>query len=486
VLNLARDLGYTTLQNGDRYGLTLVLGGGEVKLLEHANAYSAFARDGLVSPTTPILKIEDKDGNILEEYKESSQEAMDSSVARAINSVLTDNSARSFIFGSSNNLTLGGRPVGAKTGTTNDNRDAWCIGYTPSIVTGVWVGNNDNSPMRKGADGSIVAAPIWHDYMKRILGDTPIENFREYSPEHTGKAVLDGNIGGETTVKIDKASGLLATDLTPPNYVIEKTYKQHHSILYYVNKDDPRGKSPTNPRDDPQFLLWESAISKWAQKRGEASSTPPAEYDNVHTAENIPAISIDSPSDNQTIHEPYLSVSVLASAPRGINRAEYYFNDIISETVSSEPFGLYKDVSFLGSGYHNLKVRVCDDADNCAEKSLTFNLSLENTDNTQASFNWIEPSNGLSVQEFDFPINLKLQALNYKNIQQLEIYYQSTNSPNPTLITKFDQLSSEDVVASWVNAPPSGTYNVYAISLNWSGQSKKSKNIILTVSNTKR
>jgi membrane peptidoglycan carboxypeptidase len=485
VLNLARDLGYSTLKNGDRYGLTLVLGGGEVELLEHTNAYSSFARDGLVSPTTPILKIEDKDGNVLEEYKEGSRKAMDSSVARAINSILTDNTARSFIFGSSNHLTLGNRPVGAKTGTTNDNRDAWCIGYTPSIVTGVWVGNNDNSPMKKGADGSIVAAPVWHDYMKRVLGDTPIENFREYAQEHAGKPVLDGNISGETKVKIDKASGFLATDLTPKDYVVEKTYKQHHSILYYVDKDDPRGNYPKSPQDDPQFSLWEGAVAEWSQKRGEASSTPPSEYDNIHTQENLPALSISSPADGEAVKDPYLNVSVLASASRGINRAEYYFNDILSETVTTEPFGLYKDISFLGNGYHNLKVKVCDDVDNCAEKNLSINLSLENSGAAQTSFNWIEPSNGLSVYDFDFPINLKLQIQNFKNIQQLEIYYQPTNSPNSALITKFGQLSEEFVVAGWVSPPPSGTYNIYAISLNWGGQSKKSKNVLITVNNSK-
>ncbi|MCX6797628.1 MAG: penicillin-binding transpeptidase domain-containing protein, partial [Candidatus Falkowbacteria bacterium] len=130
VIDTAEGMGYTTLADRSRFGLSLVLGGAEVKLLEHANAFSAFARDGEMSPTTAILKVEDKNGKTLEEYKPEIKQVISSQVARQINSILSDNTARAFIFGEKNYLTLPNRPVAAKTGTTNDFKDAWTIGYT--------------------------------------------------------------------------------------------------------------------------------------------------------------------------------------------------------------------------------------------------------------------------------------------------------------------------------------------------------------------
>ncbi|HLD34818.1 MAG TPA: transglycosylase domain-containing protein, partial [Patescibacteria group bacterium] len=223
VTNLAFDLGYTTLSDPDRFGLSLVLGGGEVKLIEHANAYSAFAREGVLHPVSAILRVEKPDGTVLEEFQENEKKVLDPKIARQINDVLSDNGARAYIFGERNWLTLGTRPVAAKTGTTNDYRDAWTMGYTPSIVAGVWVGNNDNSEMKRGADGGVVAAPIWHNFMEKVLGDTPIEKFKPAEIPTTGKAMLDGQVDTGNIVKIDKISGLLATEYTPAHLIIEKS-----------------------------------------------------------------------------------------------------------------------------------------------------------------------------------------------------------------------------------------------------------------------
>ena len=334
VISLAQNLGYTTLNDKERFGLSLVLGGGEVKLLEHVNAFSAFAREGVKHPVAVILKVEDKDGKILEEFKNQDEKVLNSNVARLTNSILSDNGARAYIFGENNFLTLGSRPVAAKTGTTNDYRDAWTIGYTPSIVTGVWVGNNDNKEMKRGADGSVVAAPIWHDYMNKVLGNTPIEYFNAPENQPTGKPVLDGVIDPDATVKIDKFPGLLANEFTPANAIIEKQFKQAHSILYYINKDDPRGPAPTNPQSDPQFNLWENAVLAWAKKQGITNSAPPTEYDNVHRPESNPVILIDYPSNNQTISNQLLTVQISATAPRGISRAEYYIDDYLFSSVT--------------------------------------------------------------------------------------------------------------------------------------------------------
>ncbi len=374
VVALAKKLGYTTLNDKDRFGLSLVLGGGEVKLLEHVSAYGAFAREGIIHQPTFILKVEDRNGNILEEYKDEQSRVFDANIAREINFVLSDNNERSFIFGPSNFLTLGNRPVAAKSGTTNNNRDAWTVGYTPSLVTGVWVGNNDNSEMKAGADGSVVAAPIWNEYMRSVLGNTNIESFNAPTIDTTGKAVLDGTDVGQIKIKIDKASGLLATEYTPASFIEEKTFQQPHDILYYVNKDDPRGPTPENPADDPQFNLWESRVQEWAKKNNITMENPPTEKDNVHIPENQPVFTFINFSNGQVINNKKLSVHIQASAPRGVNRAEYSIDGSLSETVGVSPFYLDKNISDLSIGFHSLGVRVCDDIDNCSTQDITFNL----------------------------------------------------------------------------------------------------------------
>lgn len=374
VEKMTSKLGYSTLEDKDRFGLSLVLGGGEVKLLEHANAFSAFAREGTIHSISFILKVVDRNGQVLEEFKDEPRQVFDSNIAREINSVLSDNNARAYIFGGKNFLTLGNRPVAAKTGTTNNNRDAWTIGYTPSLVTGVWVGNNANTEMKAGADGSVVAAPIWNEYMRRVLGDGNVENFNAPKIEISGKSVIDGGKPGETKVKIDKASGLLATDLTPPSFVEEKTFQDVHDILYYVNKNDPRGPAPSNPANDPQFNLWESRVQAWAKKNNIISSQPPTEKDNVHIPENIPIFTVGNFKEGQSVNQPYLSIAIQASAPRGVNRAEYKLDGSPLDTITIPPFGLEKSIAGTSPGYHELSIRVCDDIDNCSEQKFNFNF----------------------------------------------------------------------------------------------------------------
>lgn len=273
VINLAHSLGYSSL-NEDRVGLSLVLGGGEVRLLDHANAFSALARDGEVSTVSVILKVEDKDGKTLEEWQANKKNVLTSETARAITSILSDNNARTFIFGSRNNLTLGDRQVAVKTGTTNGFRDAWTIGYTPSLITGVWVGNTDNKEMSSGADGSVVAAPIWQTFMTRVLEGTPKEVFKQPVIKKTGKAVLDGERAVVGQMYLDSRTKMPASPNTPVEFLETKDLYDNHSILYYIDKNDPLGNLPSNPASDPQFAAWEEAIKRWTEKNFEFMSSP--------------------------------------------------------------------------------------------------------------------------------------------------------------------------------------------------------------------
>jgi len=483
VISLAQNLGYSTLNDKDRFGLSLVLGGGEVKLLEHANAFSAFAREGVKHPIAVILKVEDKDGKILEEFKNQDEKVLDADIARLTNSILSDNSARAYVFGENNSLTLGSRPVAAKTGTTNDYRDAWTIGYTPSIVTGVWVGNNNNKEMKRGADGSVVAAPIWHDYMNKILGDTPIEYFNPPDNKPTGKPILDGVIDPDIAVKIDKFSGLLANEFTPSSAIIEKQFKQTHCILYYINKDDPRGPAPTDPKSDPQFDLWENAVLEWAKKQGIINSAPPTEYDNVHRPEYNPVISIDSPGNNQTITNQLLSVTISATAPRGINRVEYYIDNYLFNSVASYPFGLNKSVGFLSNGFHNLTVRACDDVDNCSEQKIEFNLTNNSRPKiTKIGVALTQPLAGASIIKYDFPILLRAEVTNPEQIAGVIFYFKDAGGKAQQIAK--GQIINNTAQALTTNILNPGQYKFYAEARGWYDQTALSDEVAVTVEDT--
>jgi membrane peptidoglycan carboxypeptidase len=145
VKQIMENLGYSTINEKSQCGLSLVLGGCEIKLIDHVGAFTAFANDGERAELAAILKVEDKEGQVLDEFKEKKHKIWSENTARQINSILSDDASRAFIFGAGSPLVLSGRPAAAKTGTTNDNNDAWTIGYTPSYVTGVWVGNSDGT-----------------------------------------------------------------------------------------------------------------------------------------------------------------------------------------------------------------------------------------------------------------------------------------------------------------------------------------------------
>jgi len=168
-LETAREVGITTLdQPISFYGPSIVLGGGEVKLLEMVSAYGVFATEGLKVTPTAILKIEDSKGNIIEENKKTPKRVLEAEVAQLVTDILSDNEARTPMFGSRSSLYFEGHEVAAKTGTTDGYRDAWTIGYTPSVVVGAWVGNNDSSSMLKKPAVSL-AGPIFHQFVEEVL-----------------------------------------------------------------------------------------------------------------------------------------------------------------------------------------------------------------------------------------------------------------------------------------------------------------------------
>lgn len=188
MMQTAKDLGITSFTDPARYGLSLTLGGGEVKMIEMMGAYGAFSQEGKLLKPTGILKVTDSSGNILEEYQKNQKQALSKEVAYLINNILSDNQARSMAFGVNSLLNIPG--VAVKTGTTDSKRDNWTFGYSPDFVVGVWVGNNNNSPMDPRLTSGVTgAAPIWNKITKTLLKTNPSIGFVQ--PEGVSISQID-------------------------------------------------------------------------------------------------------------------------------------------------------------------------------------------------------------------------------------------------------------------------------------------------------
>jgi membrane peptidoglycan carboxypeptidase len=328
VIDTAHAMGITTLNDKSQYGLSLVLGAGEVKLVDMTTAYSVFANQGVKQDPTWFVRIEDSKGKVLDEYKEKTgKRVLDPQIAYLMSNVLSDDSARAEVFGAGGPLTVKGRPVAAKTGTTNDYKDAWTMGYTPSLVTGVWVGNNDGAKMTQ-AGGSIAAAPIWHDYMTKALEGSKVEQFQKPSGIKTvtldsirGRKPTNGSptvsdvfpswykvpdvIGGGQTYKIDKNTGKLASDKCPAE------------LTQTVTVGNP--VSAEIPSSDPAYSRWFAPIAAWAAGAGYPVGTVnvPTEYSDCGiTGTDQPTISITSPSSGATVKSNF-TVGLTVDVPAG-------------------------------------------------------------------------------------------------------------------------------------------------------------------------
>ncbi|MEP7162547.1 MAG: PBP1A family penicillin-binding protein [Candidatus Moraniibacteriota bacterium] len=228
TIALATKMGITTLTDPDRYGLALVLGGAEVKLVDMVSAFGVFGQEGVRHPADSILRVMNRDGKDLYERDTHGTMVIPAEVTIKINSILSDNAARTPIFGPNSPLAFKDKQVAAKTGTTQNFRDAWTVGYTRKIAAGVWTGNNDNTPMEAGADGVFVAAPIWREFMNVALERFPETGFTPYVANVN--TATPANLSGETkVVYIDKKTG---KKLSP-----EKAKKKRQSSVDIIVTD---------------------------------------------------------------------------------------------------------------------------------------------------------------------------------------------------------------------------------------------------------
>lgn len=250
VLSLGKSMGLSSLGEPKDYGLSLALGAAEVRLLDLVNAYAGFANEGMVNKPYGILKVSDVGGKTLDEFEPEPTRAIDPEIAREITYMLSNNVARQPEYPPENPFHFPGYDVAAKTGTTDESRDVWTVGYTPSVAVGVWAGNNDNSPMVREIAGFIVA-PMWNEVMRYAISKYPKELF-------TAPPEIPGDVPGALRGLYAGASGV-------------------HDVLHWVNKDNPRGGGTS--QSDGQYRYWEYSLGGWftGMSTTTATTTPDVE-----------------------------------------------------------------------------------------------------------------------------------------------------------------------------------------------------------------
>ncbi len=312
TIKTATDMGITDLSGADQYGLSLALGGGEVSPLDMASAYGVFAQDGVRNKLAGILKIEKMNGDVIEEFEPNPQQVLDNQVARQMNDVLTDRYARAGIFGSNY---FGTRQVGIKSGTTNSSRDAWMVGYTPSISVSAWMGNNNNTPMAQQASARIIG-PMWKGFMDYALNKLPTETFEEPDPISTSlKPFLKG--------------------------AWQTEMGEVHSELFWINRNDVKGEAPGAGSTDPLFRNWEAGMGNY--KGGYAGQIVPGATTTPGTIPGQTPVTpigfqIVSPARNASLAANDRAYVSVAGANGSINQVQYYINDTLVGTVNQAPF----------------------------------------------------------------------------------------------------------------------------------------------------
>jgi membrane peptidoglycan carboxypeptidase len=274
--------------------------------------------------------------------------------------------------------------VAAKTGTTNEFRDGWTIGYTPSLAVGVWAGNNNNAAMVTGADGVNVAAPIWRTFLDQVLTNYAIEDFPKYNPDDeigdgdgkTNKPMLAGKLEKEENLKVcsipgDKGNYCLANKYCPDSEADKKDFVSAHDILFYVNRDDPRGPIPDKPEVDPQFKNWEKGVLDWYKKEKHSTlgSPPTDECKESDFKKYQPSISLSIPGSASVSSSITLGATV--NAPYGVDAITFSVN---GSTLSSSSATSVAYTTPASPTTLTVEVKIKDNNGNTAGASKTINI----------------------------------------------------------------------------------------------------------------
>jgi len=383
MLSLAYEMGLSTLEptteNLSRFGLSVTLGGAEVKMIELAGAYGAFANGGMKQDLVGILKVEDNNGRVLEEYKEvKGKQVMTPQEAFIISNILSDNSAREMTFGATNYLQIGGYQVAAKTGTTNDKRDNWTIGWTPNLLTTVWVGNNDNSSMGSVVSGVSGAAPIWNKIMRYELVKVQKKDFSipekivqvsvdkiSGYPNHDGfesknEYFIDGTqmtVSDPIHMKLKVCKDSVGT--ATPDDIANGNYDEKEFFVF--KEDDPVSTDGKN--------RWQEGIDGWiAGQPNKDKYNPVTSY--CHSG-GLVNVGIDSPAHHTTVGNTF-DIKINTNSTMKITEVKLWVDGVEKKTWNERPFEMSLT---LADGPHSIKVKATDRDGNSQERGSDFGVN---------------------------------------------------------------------------------------------------------------
>jgi 1A family penicillin-binding protein len=384
TLRTAYDLGISSLEPTqdvlNRVGLSLTLGGGEVRLLELTGAYGAFMNSGYKVEPNSILKVEDQHGKVLEENKpQKGKRVLSEEVSFLITDILSDNEARTLVFGPNSLLNIPGREIAVKTGTTNDKRDNWTIGGTPQVVVGVWVGNNDNSPMKQVASGVTGASPIWRRIILEALKGKPnksfdrpvgivtatvdqISGYRDHDgfPART-EIFIKGTEPGDDSVhvklKVCKTDGKLAT----PSDISGGNYEEKE---FFVFKEE----DPTAPPGGEN--RWQKGIMDWIATQSDSRYNPPSDYCG---SGNPMSVDFREPQDRASNLANEFTIRIRADSTSEIDKVELWIDNSKIRSFTDLP---YDHQVNLEDGVHELEARVKDRNGNESSRKIVIGVQV--------------------------------------------------------------------------------------------------------------
>jgi len=364
--------------------LSLTLGGGETKLLELTGAFNVFAARGVYRQPTPLVEVKDSNGNLIYKWQDTGGiKAMDEGVAFLISDILSDDGARSAVFGLGSLLNIPGHQVAVKTGTTDDKRDNYAIGYTPSIVAGSWVGNNNNEEMNPNvASGITGASPIWNRFMKEFL--TGKENEKFEAPKNVKK------------IEVDELTGLLPQEGfgTRNEWFLQDTEPTARSDWYQrieVCKIDGRiandGCKDADETDTNTFIKitaelpeWQSSVDAWVKENyDEDRYFPPQmrsrlEFDGDSVSNkddvNVEIIELDE-GDKVYLH---FRLSVEVSAYNDVEVVRIYMDGQKMTDDESAPYGYNFELPASAIGKHEFEAVATDDDGNKGSKKVNLEV----------------------------------------------------------------------------------------------------------------
>jgi 1A family penicillin-binding protein len=387
------DLGYRmglstwepTAENVSNAGLSLTLGGREVRLLDLTSSFAVFADQGVKKDPVSILKVEDSKGKVLYEYKETDgTKVLDEGIAFIISNILSDNGARTMAFGPNSVLVVPGYTVAVKTGTTDEKRDNWAIGYTPSYVVGVWVGNNDNTPMDPViASGVTGASPIWQKIMKATLAGKQDEKFNQ--PGKVSYVDIDGLMGGKPhggspTRKEYFVSG------TEPNsesgsYQNQKVCRNNPHRLANDNEENDQKDVIVLSENDPTGAnKWQEGIDKWVLTAADARFVGatrgctgiPGFSAGGGSGGVINIVNIGNGSNVPRVFDVLASVN----SPAGVKKVTWLIDGAQKSVLKSEPFALHVEFPNGDRGSHTITVTLEDNGGATFSTSIGVTVSL--------------------------------------------------------------------------------------------------------------